>query len=186
MKRPHDVELARGYAVADYRALEAAKDKAEIARLISQRFTERYLAPTLSRQNVKHGFATMAIGCLMVEALESFRQGWPETRGKSKKAFCYFFDAHDQFAAFRGHAEPFYYDVRCGILHQAETRGGWTIRRGGALFDPTSRVVNATAFVRTLGKVLKVYCRGLRQADWESDTWKKCRKKMGAICRACA
>ena len=186
MKRPDDVELARGYTVARYRALEVVKDKEQIAALITKRFTERYLAPTLSRRNVKHGFASMAIGCLMVEALESFRQGWPDTKDKSKAAFCSFFDAHAEFAAFRGHAERFWKDVRCGILHQAETRGGWTIRREGPLFDSKDHIVNATAFLRSLGKVLKGYRTNLKQSNWDSDLWKNCRKKMKSVCDTCA
>ena len=185
MKESEDTELARGYSVARYRRLEAAGDKNEIANLLSRRFTERYLAPTLSKDNLKHGFTTMAIGCLMVEALESFRQGWLDTRNRSKEAFCFFFDGHDQFSPFRGHAERFYFDVRCGILHQAETRGRWKIRRKGPLFDKANRTVNATSFVRNLGRVLKAYCRNLAQDDWESDLWKNCRKKMDAICKAC-
>ncbi len=186
MTRPDDVELARGYTVARYRTLEAARNKAEIASLISGRFTERYLAPTLSQGNVKHGFTSMAVACLMVEALESFRQGWTHTRDKSRAAFCSFFDAHAEFGEFRGHSERFWLDVRCGILHQAETRGGWTIRRKGPLFGPGTRVINATAFLRRLGRVLKAYCRELRQAQWDGDLWTNCRKKMKAICDACA
>ena len=185
MKKPDDVELARGYTVARYRRLEAAKDKKEIARLLNRRFTERYLAPMLAKQNVKHGFSVMAIACLMVEALESFRQGWSDTKNHSKAAFCSFFDAHVQFASFRGHAERFYYDVRCGILHQAETRRGWRICRKGPLFIPSERTVNATAFLRNLGRVLKAYCRDLVRNDWDSGSWKNCRKKMDAICKAC-
>ncbi len=191
MKRPDDVELARGYTVRRYRALEAAadkgsqKDKREIAVLISRRFTERFLAPTLSRRNVKHGFTSMAVGCLMVEALESFRQGWANTRDKGKAPFCSFFDAHPEFSEFHGHAERFWKDVRCGILHQAETYGGWTLRRSGPLFDSQDRIVNATEFLRRLGKVLKRYCRDLRGADWDGDLWENCRNKMDAICKSC-
>jgi hypothetical protein len=186
MKRPDNVELARGYTVKRYRALAVAKDKAQIATLITKRFTERYLAPTLSQRNIKHGFTSMAVGCLMVEALESFRQGWPDTKDKSKAAFCSFFDAHPEFAAFRGHAEPFWKNVRCGILHQAETRAGWMIQRKGPLFDSKDLIVNATAFLRTLGKVLKSYRIRLKHADWDSDLWKNCRTKMKAICDNCA
>jgi len=186
MKRPDDVELARGFNVARYRALEANKDKKQIATLISRRFTDRYLAPTLSKRNVKHGFSSMAIGCLMLEAMESFRQGWPDTKNNSKAAFCSFFDGHDEFADFRGHSERFWKDVRCGILHQGETRGGWLIGRNGAVLSVPNRAINATAFLRRLGKVLKAYCRQLERSDWESDTWKACRRKMKAICDACA
>ncbi len=122
----------------------------------------------------------------MVEAVESFRQGWLDTKDRSKAAFCSFFDAHNQFAPFRGHAERFYYEVRCGILHQGETRGGWRILRSGPVFDPSTRVINATAFLRSVGRVLKAYCRDLARDDWDSESWKKCRKKMDAICKACA
>ena len=186
MARPDDVELATGFTVKRYRALEANHEQAQIATLISRRFTERYLGPTLSRRNVKHGFTTMAVGCLMLEALESFRLGLPNTKSASKTVFCSFFDHHDEFAVFRGHAERFWLDVRCGILHQAETRGGWTIRRSGPLFDSSKRVVNATRFVRTLGRVLKQYCRGLKTAEWNSETWRLCRKKMDAIVATCS
>ena len=186
MKKPDDVKLARGFTVARYWALEAGKDKKQIATLISRRFTERYLAPTLSKQNIKHGFSSMAIGCLMLESMESFRQGWPDTRFKSKAAFCSFFDGHDEFADFRGHSAWFWEDVRCGILHQAETRCGWLIGRSGPLFDAHKQAVNATKFLRRLSRVLKSYCRQLEQADWESDLWKACRQKMKAICDACA
>ncbi|MGB9067360.1 MAG: hypothetical protein WCC21_02215 [Candidatus Acidiferrales bacterium] len=184
MRKAEGAQLARGYSVERYRRLEAAVDKNEIANLLSRRFTERYLAPSLARHNVKHGFTTMAVGCLMLEALESFRQGWPDTKNRSKEAFCSFFDGHDEFSPFRGHGERFYYDVRCGILHQAETRGRWKIRRKGPLFDEVDRAVNATSFVRNLGRVLKAYCRNLKQADWDGDLWKNCRKKMDAICKA--
>jgi hypothetical protein len=185
-RRPDNVELARGYSVARYRRLEAVRDRKHIADLVGRRFTERYLAPTLAKGNVKHGFTSMAVACLMLEALESFRQGWTDTRDRSKAAFCSFFDAHDEFQLFRGHAERFYYDVRCGILHQAETRRGWTIRRNGPVFEPSELAINATAFLRRLGRVLRQYRRELVHADWEADVWKNCRKKLSAICQACA
>ena len=117
MKRPEDVELAPGYSVGRYREMEAARDRGGIAVLIKSRFTDRYLAPMLARGGTKHGFSNMAIGCLMLEALESFRRGWPDTRNRSEQAFCSFFDRHQRFASFRGFASRFYRDVRCGILH---------------------------------------------------------------------
>jgi hypothetical protein len=182
---PHtDVELARGVTLSQYRGLEAARDRKAIAGLIRNRFSQRYLAPVLARGNVKHGFATMAIGCLMVEALESFRQGWPDTRGKSKLAFSLFFASHGEFAAFRSCAAIFWTDVRCGILHQAETRGRWRIRRAGPLLNSRERTVNATAFTRALARALRVYCHTLATADWDDPVWKNCRKKMNAICAA--
>jgi len=78
----------------------------------------------------------MAVSCLMIEALECFLQGWSSSENRSKAAFCLFFDAHDQFKDLRGYGQHFYKNVRCGILHQAETTGGWRIRRDkSCLFD---------------------------------------------------
>lgn len=181
-----DIELARAYSVVRYRSLEAKRDKREIARLILRRFTDRYVAPVLARGNVKHGFATMAIACLMIEALESFRQGWSESKGRSKMAFRAFLEAHEDFAELRNHAEEFYFNVRCGILHQAEVTGGWRILRRGVLFDSRSRAINATVFMRRLSRALKRYCRELDAAGWDDNIWFRCRTKMDALCRNCA
>jgi hypothetical protein len=50
--------------------------------------------------------------CLMVEALESFRNGWKDTAGKSESAFCGFFQAHDEFKELQPVAHEFYREVR--------------------------------------------------------------------------
>jgi hypothetical protein len=74
----------------------------------------------------------LAVCCLMVEALESFRNGWKGTqgiKGGCEAAFRSFFEAHDQFKDLRPVASEFFKHVRCGILHQAETTGQWTVNR---------------------------------------------------------
>src|SRR5438093_1375487 len=66
--------------VRDYSGMLKAKDRTCIAVLIRLRFSERYLDPALDNRK-PHGFAMLAICCLMVEALESFRNGWKGTQG---------------------------------------------------------------------------------------------------------
>ena len=61
----------------DYDRDEAAPDRNAIADAIHRRFKERYIDP-ISALGV-HGFTKMAIACLMIEALESFQRGWPDT-----------------------------------------------------------------------------------------------------------
>src|SRR6266508_6503510 len=124
-----DAELASKYKVSNYWSDVEAKNRSAIADAIHRRFSERYLKPISSSST--HGFTKLAVGCLMIEALQSFRRGWRETigRGQGELAFCSFFDGHDQFALFRGHARDFYKGIRCGILHQAETSLGWRIRQ---------------------------------------------------------
>ncbi len=89
------IYLSTSFTVEDYRRLEREQNKQEIIRFIRERFKERYITPLRGNPSKKHkhGFCTMAICCLMIETLESFRQGWGNTqgKGKSKKAFKEFF-----------------------------------------------------------------------------------------------
>lgn len=174
--------------VRDYSNLHAAKGRAKIANMISLRFTERYLEPALDNRK-RHGFSILAIGCLMVETLESFRNGWSSTskRGRSEAAFCSFFQAHDEFKDLRPVAHDFYHAVRCGILHQAETTDGWRVHRRLGLFVESGGVrwVSACEFAEGLKSVLARYCDDLTQAEWNDPLWQKARKKLQAICRNC-
>ena len=147
--------LSSSVSVAQYRSMEEKKDREGIAEFVRMRFAERYVSPISSGR--KHGFAIMAICCLMIEALESFKQGWENTRGnavyagrqmrKSELAFHLFFQTNPGFRELVGVEHDFYVGVRCGILHQAETTNGWHIWRKGRpvsythLTLPTNREV---------------------------------------------
>lgn len=171
--------------VHDYSNLHAAKDRAKIADMIQLRFNERYLDPALDNQK-RHGFSILAMGCLMVEALESFRNGWNKSRS-SEGAFCSFFHAHDEFKDLRPVAHDFYHAVRCGILHQAETTDNWRVHRGPELFVESGSVrwVSASEFAKGLKSVLARYHSDLIRADWNDPLWQNARKKLRAICRNC-
>jgi hypothetical protein len=86
---------------------------------------------------------------------------------------------------FRGHASSFYKHVRCGILHQGETTGGWHIHRKNELFNTNTKHINATAFHDALEVSLEEYCSTLKSSDWSQDVWKNLRKKMKTICDNC-
>ena len=175
--------------VRDYSGMVRAKDRALIAKLIRLRFTERYLEPVLDSPKC-NGFAILAIGCLMVEALESFRNGWRGTagiKGGGEAAFSSFFQAHDEFKDLRPVAGEFYKHVRCGILHQAETTGNWRVHRSSGLFSMNGNVrrLSASEFGNRLRAVLVRYTDDLAKTDWRDPVWKKARKKLRSICRNC-
>lgn len=183
-------ELASDFTVAQYKTACSTQDRATIAEALHRRFTERYIKPVMpASKKPMHGFTIMAISCLMIESLESFIQGWENSNSKSEAAFCYFFDTHPQFSSFRGHFAKFYKNVRCGILHQAETTGGWKITRkkGTPLFDDASAslTINATIFLENLVAVLDGFRDNLKTAEWNSAEWKNVRKKMKALCDNC-
>lgn len=177
--------LSNTVKVADYQAMEKTHDLAKIADFVHQRFEQRYLLPVEVDPKKKNGFTMMAVSCLMIEALESFYQGWPDTRNKSELAFYKFFDRNQNFAFMRGLAGEFYKHVRCGILHQAETTGGWRIRRDGVTLNRSSKTINATKFVSEVRAALSNYCQELGNSKWEDGIVKNLRKKMTSICRNC-
>src|ERR1019366_376264 len=176
-----DTKLASRFTVADYNRARAHKDRKAISEAIRRRFTERYISP-VSKSKAKHGFAIMAICCLMIESLESFRQGWKSTDGLDEQAFQLFFARESAFGDFHGYEGYFHRNVRCGILHQGETYHGWKIVRTGPLFEQATRTINATRFLRSMKKLLDDFCDGLKSAEWESREWQNVNKKMRALC----
>jgi hypothetical protein len=126
----------------------------------------------------------------MVEALQSFRRGWPDTsrKGDGEHAFCSFFDEHESFASFRGHARDFYKGVRCGILHQAESTLGWRIRRDQSQMltvTEIGRVVDAKRFADALRGALDRYRDALKAAPWDDELWRNLQGKMKRVCENC-
>ena len=182
----NDILLSSSTSIRRYRELEAAQNRSEIAKFIYQRFWERYIAPFESMSHrQKHGFSIMAVSCLMIEALESFRQGYLNTDGKSSSCFQGFLQKTKHLGKFKDISVQFYKNVRCGILHQAETTGGWRIRRDGPLFDGETRTINATQFLSCLKKELKQYQLELESSDWSSILWENLRNKTDAIIENC-
>jgi hypothetical protein len=179
-----DSKLASRFTVGDYARAASDKDRRVIAEAIRRRFTERYISP-VSESKAKHGFAMMAICCLMIESSESFRQGWESTDGRDKQAFQLFFARQPTFAVFRGNETYFHRNVRCAILHQGETYNGWKIVRTGPLFEQATRTINAARFLDKMKRLLDEFCDSLKSADWESEDWKNVNKKMRALCKHC-
>lgn len=176
-----DSLLSSSTTVSAYLAMEKSEDRAGISRFIRERFHERYVAP-FDGNRKKNGFIMMASACLMVEAMESFWNGWRQSP-KSSDAFKQFFSRNQRFLSLQGYAHEFYAHVRCGILHQGETTGGWHIRRDvGVLFENATKTIDATIFLREMDGSLADYCHQLSVAGWKSDEWGRFRAKMGYLC----
>ena len=176
-------KLSSTVTVARYRALEENGDRQALAQLIRERFNERYFHPIESTPaKDKHGFTIMAVCCLVIEGLESFYQGKADTKGKSKEMFNAFFERDTPIKVFAGGGDWFYKDIRCGILHQSEARGGWHILRSGPLLDVPTKRINATTFIRELRMAVDKYA-DLIQHD--AALWTLFKKKMNAVCDNC-
>jgi hypothetical protein len=205
----NEMDLSSNVTIGRYREMETRKDRNGLATFIEERLLERYVVP-LQTAKRKHGFLMMAAACLLIETLESFYRGWPgdtkdkmpsadiddpckpadltrSTVSRSEVAFCYFFQREPTLAQFRPYARQFYLCVRCGILHQGETTGGWRIRREGDLFDVPNLTIDANKFLAVVEHSVGAYAEELRrpEADWDDEIWKNFRAKMTAIIDHC-
>jgi len=195
-----DIELARWHdhkrgkitvTIEQYQNLLATQDRTKIADFIYHRLHSRYLKPfhfehCQYKEEFKNGFSIMANCCLLIETLQSFKNGWGDSDKKSNLAFKQFFASELNFTALKEKAQDFYSNIRCGILHQGETTGGWRINRNGSnLFDRTNLIVDSIIFARELDVSLKKYSESLKTASWDSELWDNFRTKMRKIISNC-
>ena len=140
----------------------------------------------------------------MIETLACFRYGqWTthskgdDSRWQNKSGWRYGKTAFKDFledpnncfnaagALFQsGDGIKFYTEIRCGILHQAETKGGWRILRNGPAVNRNSKTINAGEFLNLLKHELNRYSSDLRDEmnPANIDLWKACRYKLLGIC----
>ena len=167
--------------------------QSELANFIYQRFYTRYLkpftfgnkksCPTFKRE-YKNGFSMMANYCLLIEALQSFKEGLEESKGKSKKLFQDFFQQNKNLSIFQ--STDFYQNVRCGILHQGETTEGIKItRERKQLWDNKTKTIDAVLFGEKMEEALRNYKTELENALPNDPIWLYCRIKLQAIIDNC-
>ena len=105
----------------NYRYLEAI-------RILQESDHEHYHKLTQRR----FGFSMMALDCLLIETLAQFYKGLPESPTRKSRSFYISFLWQDSFVLksvfdTEVKAQLFYETIRCGILHQAETKDSSTI-----------------------------------------------------------
>lgn len=163
--------------------------KKRLLFVIFHRLNNRYIRPLSQIPSPRRsGFLTMAAACLLIEALQAFRDGNEYTlRGTHVGTFRNFFSENKAFSQLVPDSKKFYKNIRCGILHQAETYGNWRITRKKEepLFDAKRKAINADIFIRELSFSLRSYCRDLSKADWNDPLWKAARFKLRKICEHC-
>ena len=76
------------------------------------------------------GFVVLALDCLLAETIEQFRSGAVSGKQKSEKYIVRFL-SRDRFQPHfdQDARKHFFEDIRCGLLHQAEAKEMWLVRR---------------------------------------------------------
>ncbi len=117
----------------------------EAYELFLERIDTRYLDYTKiinkHGKNEGEGFAIMTLYCSLIEFLETTYQGrnfknkrkedlkkYEYGLGVSKSLYISFLTKRKPFLLDKKIAIKFYGNVRCGLLHEAQTTGGWKIR----------------------------------------------------------
>ncbi|MCI1578817.1 MAG: hypothetical protein LKH93_06345 [Clostridium beijerinckii] len=70
------------------------------------------------------GFSVMALNCLIIETLLQFKNGWDETprRSNCEEYKKFLLQEFPEVFIDETMAHKFYTDIRCGILHSAQTK----------------------------------------------------------------
>jgi hypothetical protein len=138
-------ELASGFTVAQYQELrphltDDAPDEEswrEVITAMQRRILERFLSPIeeLARFDeedelpFRPGFAILALDCLLIDTIQSFREGRVVTGEISPAQSFKVFLSSPRFADFgKNDRGDFFQYVRNAILHNGETRKDWKIR----------------------------------------------------------
>ncbi len=192
--------IALGVTDEEYKQLNLENNQSNdwdrAVEIFKIRIASRYLEPVnllIKKDNDRipidrrYGFTILAIDCLLIETLQSFREGLTDTKGKSKDMFVNFLTQRESFKDYfrKDDAERFYCDFRCGILHQAEIVGDsllWSVGIvKGKDFNGTP-YINRTKIHELIKKEVDLYCEELRNNS-KFNIRKNFRTKMDFIAR---
>lgn len=188
MKLPNSTHIAGVRTVADWVALRGhltgSSDPAAwtvaFEGFFKERLENRYFAPVRTLENmasdVGEGFAIVTIHCSLIEFLaatlegKSYRllkRGDPPINeeaeySNSKEMFVRFLKCRSPFSKmFSGdQAEDFYTSVRCGLFHEARTKGAWRIRvcdSAISAIDAEAKVVYRNKMQNTFDQFVEWY-----------------------------
>lgn len=167
------------------------KHKDLLISIIEHRLNRRF-CKTIDNAEEKDlsSFMSMAICCLIIETLECFYLGLPDTKkaGEGARVFKSFFDrSKDDFPGFFEKSQDFYENVRCGLLHQAETMNGWFLKRSGQIIvvSEKTKFINGKLFFESTKKSIKKYISNLEESNFSDDIWKKAFDKLKQVVENC-
>lgn len=163
---------------------------------IRGRFFQQVEALKLNKnRNVREfsGFIIVAIDCLLIETLEQFYRGVKRTgKDQDDQIFHDFFQRSEELKLFFGiidKSKVFYSQIRCGLLHQAQTKKQSIIHiKSGTptltwidINDIQKGIsINRNKFHKAIEKVFTEYTSALRKGK-DLNLRQKLKRKMNFI-----
>jgi hypothetical protein len=127
------LRIAPDYTSNDWKALDPNNpdDWGAAADMVRDRLDGRFLRFASNCLRAKYsGFVVLSIDSLLAEAIQQFKEGITNGHGKSEQMITRFLKGSRFQPDFDANArKSFYTDIRCGLLHQAEAKEMWLIRR---------------------------------------------------------
>jgi len=127
------LRISPRFTSVDWQALNSSNpgDWTKAADLVRDRLHGRFLRfANECLKSPDSGFVVLAIDSLMAETIQQFKDGITDGRRQSGKLVKRFLAGHRFQPDFDADAQTaFYEDIRCGLLHQAEAKRMWLIRR---------------------------------------------------------
>jgi hypothetical protein len=128
------------------------------------------------------GFVVLSIDSLLIETLQQFREGVTNGHGKLRLMVTRCLEGK-RFQPDFGHGarNAYYSDIRCGLLHQAEAKRMWLIRRGQQALlrsspDGQGYVIDVRRFHKAVRASMNDYLRELRHPtsnELRANLWTK-------------
>lgn len=178
------------YTSDDWNRLDqdSPDDWPKAAEIVEDRLEGRFLSfATECLKSPNSGFVVLSIDSMLMETIQQFRDGITDGRGKSKALITKYL-THDRFQSeFSEMARAsFFEDIRCGLLHQAEARKMWLIRRDQEFLlqefpHGDGYIVDIKRFHEALKNSFKDYLLALQAPDsskLRTNLW----VKMNSIC----
>lgn len=188
-----NMRISPRFSVSDWHKLDLTKEEdwAKAIELFKDRLEGRFLTFIgLLEKYEFSGFLIMALDCLLIETLQQFFLGMQKTPRNNVKGYFISFLTEGKLGRFfdKDKAELFYYDIRNGILHQAEIKGSSKVlaNREFPLVsyskDNIGIIVNRRLFHRQLLLVYEEYVSRLKNHR-EKELRNNFQRKMNYICQ---
>ncbi len=187
MGGPHidALRISPRFTSEDWFALDRHRrtDWIQAASIVKDRLEGRFLryAGNCLRSPYS-GFVVLSIDSLLLETLQQFREGIIDGHKQSKRLVTAFLQGRRFQPDFDAAARSSYFtDIRCGLLHQAEARHMWLIRRGeprmlGPSPNGEGYIIDVRLFHHAVRKSLHDYLRELvdpEHDDLRTHLWTK-------------
>jgi len=195
-----DTEIASDFKVSQYHSIRPRLDHRtpdtqhwrDILAVFWRRLEERFIKPIKALEiaygaNVIPGFAILALDCLLIDTLQSFREGRVRRGESDSRPFREFLGSlRFRNGGFTSNDRDDFVDyVRNALLHNGETRGDWKVNFRHPVIvhkDPgmTTRTLNRKLFHAAVVEELKEYLEEVSHGA--ADSRERFLRRMDAIC----